>query len=152
MEIMRKDIKCVFGILKKRFRILKCAFFEFEPARIDRAMKVCAILQSMFIKSSGLANVGHDAKYWSRVDIDIAQAFGFNLSGLDTLLLERQRMYDKETLHDEGYDEKWQALVSHYAFTMLNNDIENLIRPKILWPRLKPGLLKDMRRRAMRSR
>ena len=52
-ESTRKDVECVFGILKKIFRILTCPFLDHEPESIERTMRTCCILHNMITKDTG---------------------------------------------------------------------------------------------------
>jgi hypothetical protein len=62
-ESTRKDVECVFGIFKKRFRILKCSCLEFELDAIDYTVRTCAILHNMITKDSGLSDIGTKASH-----------------------------------------------------------------------------------------
>jgi hypothetical protein len=62
-ESTRKDVKCVFSILKKIFRILTFPFLEHDPENIERTMRTCAILHNMVTKDSGLSDLGAQARH-----------------------------------------------------------------------------------------
>ena len=97
-ESIRKDAECVFGIMKKRFRILSCPFLDHEVSKLDATMKVCAILHNMWVRSSGLANIGSEAEHWKRVDNLEASNYGLDLSALGMHLVGRQGLWEEETL------------------------------------------------------
>ncbi len=48
---MRNDAECTFGILKKRWRILKNHMLIRDKARIDNIVFTCAILHNMLIEN-----------------------------------------------------------------------------------------------------
>ena len=50
LESVRKDAECTFGILKKRWRILKNHILIRKKARIDNIVFTCAILHNMLIE------------------------------------------------------------------------------------------------------
>lgn len=47
VESMRKDIECVFGILKKRFLILKYPVRVIEPKKIEDIFVTCCVLHNL---------------------------------------------------------------------------------------------------------
>ena len=49
LESVRKDAECTFGILKKRWRILKNQMLIYNKARIDTMVFKCAVLHNMLI-------------------------------------------------------------------------------------------------------
>ena len=123
---MRKDVECVFGIMKKRFRILATPFLDMETGRLDTTMKVCAILHNMCTRDSGLADIGKDARHWKKVDKAEARTYGLNLRELNTFLIGRQGLWEEETLVDAGYEEKRQAKVRHYAISVQAGEVYNM--------------------------
>ncbi len=125
-ESTRKDVECVFGILKKRFRILTRPFLEFEPAKIDRTVRTCAILHNMITKESGLSDLGTQARHWRKVDAKDAGRFGLDLNAIDTLLIGRQGIHDEVTQEDVGFEEKRRRLVNHYACALVAGEVEIL--------------------------
>ena len=57
-ESIRKDAERCFGILKKRFRILRLPFLYHKAKDIDTTFKVCAILHNMLLQYDGLDTIG----------------------------------------------------------------------------------------------
>jgi len=49
----RKDIECVFGILKQRFELLKNWTKVRKQAHIDHAFVTCCIIHNMFLAYDG---------------------------------------------------------------------------------------------------
>ena len=56
VESVRKDVECVFGILKSRFRIFKQGFLFQSQAMIETVFYTCSILHNMLLVYDGLAN------------------------------------------------------------------------------------------------
>ncbi len=54
VEAVRKDVECVFGSLKKRFRFLKCNINIQSKSSIDNAFVTCCILHNMLLSYDGL--------------------------------------------------------------------------------------------------
>ena len=70
LESVRKDSECVFGIMKKRFRILRLPFEYKNSADIDAVMYTCAALHNMLLKYDGRADLGmDDSEHWIKADI-----------------------------------------------------------------------------------
>ena len=125
-ESTRKDVECVFGILKKRFRILKCPFLEFEPDAIDCTVRACAILQNMVTKDSGLSDIGTEEAHWRKVDAVEAGRFGLDLDNIDTVVIGRQGVHDEVTLEDAGFENKRRMIVKHYACALAAGEVEKM--------------------------
>ena len=88
-ESIRKDSERVFGVNKKRFRILRLPFLLHRARDIDTIMKVCVILHNMLLQYDGLDTIGdEDSDYIRRDDaeVEIDYTFGnLNLSSTDIL-------------------------------------------------------------------
>jgi Plant transposon protein len=52
---MRKDVKCTFGILKGRFRILKTGIRLHKINSVDQLWCTCCALHNMFLEYDGLS-------------------------------------------------------------------------------------------------
>jgi len=125
-ESTTKGVEYVFGILKKRFRILTCSFLEFETATIDTTVRTCPILHNMLTKDSGLSDLGTEARHWRKVDATEAGKFGLDLNNVNTLLIGRQGIHDEVTHEDDGFDEKRRIIVKHYAYALATNEVEKM--------------------------
>jgi hypothetical protein len=53
VESVRKDVECVFGILKGRFRCLKLPIYYHDKATIDSMFFTCCILHNMLLTCDG---------------------------------------------------------------------------------------------------
>jgi hypothetical protein len=125
-ESTRKDVECVFGILKKRFRVLTCPFLDYETATIDITVRTCAILHNMITKDSGISELGIEARHWRKVDATEAGRFGLDLNNVDTMLIGRQGIHDEVTQEDDGFEEKRRMLVKHYACALAAHEVETM--------------------------
>lgn len=56
LESVRKDVECVFGDLKKRFRFLKAPINIQKKETIDNAFVTCCILHNMLLSIDGFAD------------------------------------------------------------------------------------------------
>lgn len=70
MESVRKDIECVFGILKKRHRILRLPFQQHTEGRIDAVFRTCCIMHNQLLEIDGRADIGEYEKDWVSRDIE----------------------------------------------------------------------------------
>ena len=122
-ESTRKDVECVFGILKKRFRILATPFLESETQAIDTTFKVCAILHNMSLKQSGLSNIGTDNRHWRLVDKHQATHFGLDLTELNDFHIGSRDLREEATVTDACYEAKRAKLVKHYSLALAAGEV-----------------------------
>ena len=64
IESVRKDVECFFGILKRRFRWLKCPTNIQEKCDIDNAFVTCCIINNMILDHDGLDRLWEDNVNW----------------------------------------------------------------------------------------
>ena len=65
LESVRKDVECVFGILKKRFRILKNAVKLHNQKKIDNVFFTCCILHNILHHYDGY-ELQKDGSGWGK--------------------------------------------------------------------------------------
>jgi hypothetical protein len=63
-ESVRKAIERVFGILKKRFRILKIPLPCYNLSQIVDIVHSCCILHNMILEDKDRINIGHLVNDW----------------------------------------------------------------------------------------
>lgn len=56
LESMRKDVECTFGIMKGRFRILKCGIRLHGVEAVDDLWATCCALHNMLLEVDGLSD------------------------------------------------------------------------------------------------
>jgi hypothetical protein len=54
LESVRKDVECTFGIMKKRFSLLKYGYRFNKKSQCDNVFKVCCILHNMLLHEDHL--------------------------------------------------------------------------------------------------
>ena len=64
IESTRKSVECLFGRLKKRFRILRLPFLMREPDRISHTFKACCALHNMLLRHDKLNTMGRQRGDW----------------------------------------------------------------------------------------
>jgi len=69
-ESVRKDVECLFGRTKKRFRVLRVPFLFKSQAHIENTFRFCMALHNMLLEYDGIADIGQDEADW--IDADVA--------------------------------------------------------------------------------
>lgn len=69
MESVRKDVECTFGIMKKRFRILKVPFNFKKAATCDHVFRACCVLHNMLLTHDELDTIGKSERDWLKADL-----------------------------------------------------------------------------------
>ena len=65
MESVRKDVECVFGILKGRFRCLKLPIYLHDKNVIDNMFFTCCILHNMLLTEDGYDRRWENGVNWA---------------------------------------------------------------------------------------
>ena len=74
LESVRKAVERTFGILRKRFRILRVAFECTDPNQIDATFRMCCALHNILLRHDGRDTIGHyDTDWCTRGDPTLAQ-------------------------------------------------------------------------------
>jgi len=72
-ESQRKRIECIFGILKKRSRILRNGL-PYESVRVnDNIMRASCILHNMLLECDGLHDIGEYEDDWTKYFLSAAE-------------------------------------------------------------------------------
>jgi hypothetical protein len=72
LESVRKNVECMFGILKGRFRILKYPLMYHTRDKLDNTFIACCILHNMLLIHDGMDVSWQDPENWSYIDDDDA--------------------------------------------------------------------------------
>ena len=67
---VRKDVECAFGILKKRFRMLRLPFLVRDGIDIEKIFKTCMIIHNMLPVEDGLDSIGDLDGNWLTKDVN----------------------------------------------------------------------------------
>ena len=126
-ESTRKDVECVFGILKKRFIVLNNPFLEYHAQDVTRTTKVCVILHNVLLHFDGGANAGDEASDWTLVDEIEAQNFGIDITQLAESFVHGSQAVDYvEPEYDDGWADKRDALIKHYMVALHEGSVYTL--------------------------
>jgi hypothetical protein len=68
VESVRKDIECVFGIFKARFRILRSYLTFKYPSTMESIFQCCCILHNMLLVHDGLDTKYNDECFWTHLN------------------------------------------------------------------------------------
>jgi hypothetical protein len=124
-ESVRKDVECLFGILKKRFRCLGVPCLAHFAENINNMVKVCSILHNMLLAHDGLDVAGEEDTDWKNVDEAEALSYGVNLANLATFVVGSQSEFndmEEMEVHD-GWDVKRRQLVTHYVHALRRGEV-----------------------------
>ena len=66
LESVRKAVERTFGILKKRFRILRNSFVCQKPEQISSTFRACCALHNIILRHDERDTLGHDDQEWWR--------------------------------------------------------------------------------------
>ena len=149
VESVRKDVECVFGILKSRFRILKQGFLFQTQAMIDTVFFTCAILHNMLLEHDGLANRWDEDVAWDMLNPQAGVGDdGYDIDGLGSTcqtrcqqeqrILSRVQRWESATgIEYEGnevveevellFEDKRQMLCNHFQIAYGKGEVS--------WPR-----------------
>lgn len=141
-ESVRKVSECAFGILKKRFRLLKIGMpFKCSSTRstlIDNTFMVCAMLHNQILRHKKYHSVGDLPEHWksastemddSRIQSELDKhCYGRHLGGLYSKLVDDEAVGNEtQTEVEGGHATLFEALVQHYALQWEDK--------AIMWPK-----------------
>lgn len=140
---VRKDVECAFGILKKRFRMLRLPFLVRDAIDIEKIFKTCMIIHNMLLIDDGLSSIGDLDGDWLNDDVNAflemnrgPRSFGFGgVQHRETAETDFTRVGSRYEDHHgnpdddpvaPGYDAKKRVLLDHFMYCRNHN--------KINWP------------------
>ena len=121
VESVRKDVECTFGVVKRRFRILKVPIPYRAKEDIDNIMFTCCVLHNILLD--------HDAQEWTIVD-DLEEvrlpAARYSVAGHSNVMdFSFMSGPDNDIREDACEAEStWMtlrtSLITHYKYAKLN--------------------------------
>ena len=124
LESVRKNVECVFGILKKRFAILKRPFLNRKVEDIQTVFRCCCTLNNMLMEHDGRDTIGQLDGDWvaaheqlRRLDLDKQRASGQDWNQPTV----RAPAYREIGQYQAGFNERRDALVQHMAYMRSRN-------------------------------
>lgn len=151
MESVRKDVECLFGRLKSRFRFLKNSIELHQQAQIDNVFFTCCILHNMILMYDGLDSRWEDYVNWEELDpVDDASAVnGARSKSTSRGSLLRSRVNANLNLIpessirgnitikdiDPSHQQRREELVVHFRkmYEMRRNKNKKSKKSKVLW-------------------
>ncbi len=137
-ESVRKAIERVFGILKKRFRILKIPLPCYHLSQIVDIVHSCCILHNMILEDKDRINIGHLVDDWIDKGPDASKATRTlydKANGRAYLLNGRAYMInDKTDYMLRGKQSKlpdWCESVVYFLFSQINALSSKAVRLKL---------------------
>eukprot|EP00048_Salpingoeca_helianthica_P004626 m.79311 g.79311 ORF g.79311 m.79311 type:complete len:485 (+) comp13277_c0_seq2:185-1639(+) len=151
-ESIRKDSECTFGILKKRWVILKNALRKHRPEEVSKIFRACCVLHNILLRHDGLNEVWQKGRAWTgpndmsdleEIEDVFETLVGEGESSECEELFEMQDPEGKALDHsaapaaaggtaacvaevDKGYETFRQLLATHITFL--------LAKKKLVWP------------------
>ncbi len=117
-ESVRKDVECLFGFLKNRFRILGVSSLAHYVENINNMVKVCSVLHNMLLEHDGLDVAGEEDM--KQVDEAKALNYGVHLGLLSTFVVGSMSEFndiDEQEVHAR-WDVKRRYLINHYVHAL----------------------------------
>lgn len=148
-ETVRKDVECVFGVLKGRFRCLKLPIFYHDKNKIDNMFYCCCIMHNMLLSFDGLdvrweQNVNYARKdgnhaledmvifrqHLSRVR-NLTPTTDFTSTGTANLEEDSVIQHGEHcNEYESSYAKLQKKLIDHFAWKHSINEIEWLKKKK----------------------
>ena len=112
LESVRKNVECTFGILKKRFRILRLPFLKHNPEHIDDVFRACCALHNILLKHDDLNSLGRKTSDWVPAK-EMMRRDRLDASRSKTVTRAPHRVCTGT--RENGFDELREALITHMA-------------------------------------
>lgn len=115
VESLRKDVECTFGILKKRFAIMKNKFWLHHKEQISDIFTTCCILHNMLHEWDGYDNWEEVEEEALRFDDECQAEVGDTLTMRD----RSDTTYahgDNDVEVDVDFDIRRQHLIDHFMY------------------------------------
>jgi len=121
LESLRKDVECLNGILKARWKILQAGIRLHSISDVQKIVHTCAALHNMLLVKDGLdssfnphrepslACTQEDIDFFERLDRDY-----------DNDELAAELAGSKGEMEDVGFRQRRSRLIEHYALTKTN--------------------------------
>lgn len=127
LESLRKDVECLFGILKSRWRILRNPVVFHKLVDIENIMYCCCILHNLLISADGIDTAWEDDVAWDNLEPDddvdedaavdvqvVAEAMDANVVIGSPLPDVVDAISEVNSLCMRFYDRKKRILVTHF--------------------------------------
>lgn len=116
MESVRKDIECLFGRLKGRFRLFKTGILFSTSEKIDNAWFSACIIHNMLHQFDGLANLEKDMEWLGQ------HGQADEITGAFPAEADVGSMED-DGVDDTAFQVHRKRLVDHFAYKSNRNDV-----------------------------
>jgi hypothetical protein len=115
LESVRKDSKCTFGTLKKRFRVLRLPSLCNTIDLIDATLRARCMLHNILLRHDALSTIGHRTADWQADRHERARA------ALDASRMDRTFCRVPDPLlpgveREAAWSELRDALVTHFSW------------------------------------
>ena len=100
---MRKDVECTFGILKKRFSVLKTGFRLQSIAQCDKVWRTCCALHNLLLFNDGLDKNWETGKKMKTSSCDVNDVIPFAIQRL----ISNDKCSNNHTKYEKDYFKKY---------------------------------------------
>ena len=129
LESLRKDVECLFGVLKSRFRILRNPVTFHTIDDIQNIMFCCCILHNLIVSADGIDTAWEDDVAWDTLEPDaelddcdedivegpiIAEVIPMALNHATPLLNDHPVICQVSSVCMRNYTKKKEILVYHF--------------------------------------
>jgi len=153
---VRKDVECAFGILKKRFRILRLPFLVRDGTDMEKIFKTCMIIHNMLLVEDGLDSIGDLDGDWLTEDLTTFLEKSrdrrvFSFGGVQHQVTADtdfsrvgpthvSRYFDHHGHPEDepaapGYAEKKRVLLGHFIYSRKHSKISWPVKAALVRPR-----------------
>lgn len=148
LESMRKDVECTFGIIKKRFTVLKTGIRLGSISQCDKVWRTCCALHNLLLFHDGLDKDWEAGIKMNSSSRKVNEKLPF---ALDRLTRNKENVTNNHTTYQKDYFKKYslggkrvvskipldifqERLVHHFDLRFKKNDIK--------WPQRKKRKIK----------
>jgi len=130
LESLRKDVECVNGILKARWKILQSGIRLHEGSAVQQVVHTCVALHNMLLDANGL-DERFDHAEEPTVQMDRAEADRFRQLEKDFAAEEiAEGMKRKGAEEEEGFKPRRKRLIEHFTYKRGRREIKWMSRSK----------------------
>jgi hypothetical protein len=96
LESVRKDVECLFGILKQRWRFFRNGISYHDPDLIEAAFKTICCLNNMILLSDQVTGI--NTQQWEDVNWETLDPDGSDTLDVDEINMNESTQYQKQMI------------------------------------------------------
>ena len=127
VESVRKDSECTFGVLKKRFRVLRLPMNYRLEGLVGAVFKACCALHNILLRHDGLSTLGHYPSDWKKLSAEQMQAEWLARGARNRAPCTTPATCEAAHEKDSGFDSRRLELIAHFT--------QHIQRNGLSWPK-----------------